>query len=257
METLRLGSKGEVVEKWQTFLRGVGLYFGEINGTFEEETEEATEAFQRQQGLLDDGVAGNRTLGQAMRLGFALVDDAGSANSAESPPRPAFPPLGANGRADKFGAYPFVPAPVPGNPEAIQITSAWVQENIVVVQIPQLVGIKGAPSSGKVQFHRLVAPKVVELFAAWESAGLMGTVLTWGGSFVPRFIRGSKTVLSSHAHGSAFDINAAWNGLGVVPARLGAKGSVRQLVAAANAVGFYWGGHFSRPDGMHFELAEL
>jgi hypothetical protein len=126
-----------------------------------------------------------------------------------------------------------------------------------VVQIPGLVGIKGAPSSGKVQLHRLVAPKVIELFAVWESAGLLGTVLTWGGSFVPRFIRGSKTVLSSHAHGSAFDINAAWNGLGVVPARLGAKGSVRQLVSAANALGFYWGGHFSRPDGMHFELAEL
>jgi hypothetical protein len=257
MQTLRLGSKGEEVEKWQGFLRGIGLYFGEIDGKFGPLTKEATESFQRAHGLLEDGVAGNRTLGEAMRLGFALLRDDPQEGSPEAPPKPPFSPLDARGRAEVFGAYTFVPAGLPGDPEAIRITSGWVQENIVVVQIPQLVGVKGAPASGKVQFHRLVAPKVVELFAAWESAGLIGTVLTWAGSFVPRFVRGSKSVLSSHAHGSAFDINAAWNGLGAVPARLGAKGSVRQLVAAANALGFYWGGHFSRPDGMHFELAKL
>jgi hypothetical protein len=39
---------------------------------------------------------------------------------------------------------------------------------------------------------------------------------------------------------------------------LGARGCLRELVEIANGLGFYWGGHFSgRPDGMHFELAEL
>jgi len=31
---------------------------------------------------------------------------------------------------------------------------------------------------------------------------------------------------------------------------------VRELVASANELGFFWGGHFSQPkDGMHFEFA--
>jgi hypothetical protein len=75
---------------------------------------------------------------------------------------------------------------------------------------------------------------------------------------VPRFIRGSRSVLSNHAYGSAFDINAAWNPLGATPADVDEKGSVIELVPLAHEFGFYWGGHFnSRPDGMHFEAAEI
>jgi hypothetical protein len=144
---------------------------------------------------------------------------------------------------------------VPGNPEAISIKSGWEAENIVTVTIPQLIGVSGAPANGHARFHRLVAPRVVALFQAWEDAGLKELLLSWEGAFVPRFIRGSLTVLSQHAFGSAFDINARWNGFGATPAAIGAKGSVRQLVPIANQLGFYWGGHFARRDGMHFEIA--
>jgi hypothetical protein len=156
-----------------------------------------------------------------------------------------------------FSSYTFQPAPVPGNPEAIHITSGWIAENLVSVQVPQLAGVAGAPASGHIQLHRLVAPKVVELFARWEQAGLHQLCVTYEGSFVPRFIRGSRSELSSHAYGSAFDINASWNGFGALPTRLGGKGSVRRLVPIGNELGFYWGGHFTRRDGMHFELARL
>ena len=81
-------------------------------------------------------------------------------------------------------------------------------------------------------------------------------ILTYAGSFVPRFIRGSLSNLSQHAFGSAFDINARWNAFGATPAALGSKGTVRPLVAIANQLGFYWGGHFARRDGMHFEIAK-
>lgn len=258
MQTLRLGSEGEAVAKWQFFLRGLDLYFGEVDGKFGPKTKEATAEFQRRHDLKDDGIAGNRTIGQAMRLGFdVLPDDDESEDSVNWPPPPDFPPLDQAGRERAFGKYPFEPAPVPGNPEAIRIQSSWQTENIVPVTIPQLVGVAGAPSSGRVSFHRLVADRVVELFARWQEAGLMPLVLTYAGSYVPRFVRGSRNVLSPHAHGSAFDINAAWNGFGAQPARVGARGSVRKLVGIANELGFYWGGHFKHKDGMHFELARL
>jgi len=74
---------------------------------------------------------------------------------------------------------------------------------------------------------------------------------------VPSFIRGWRTTLSNQSWGTAFDINAAWNGLGRRPPLVGEKGSVRELVQLANQHGFYWGGHFSkRPDGMHFEVGQ-
>jgi hypothetical protein len=246
------------VEKWQFFLRGVELYLGEVDGMFGEASKQATEAFQRRHGLQDDGIAGNRTLGEAMRLGFAALPDTSHTGSApQSPSEPDFGPLGAAGREHRFGEYTFVSEPVKGNPEAIRITSDWVGRNIQRFKIPQLAGVKRAPASGELQFHRLVGPRVVELFARWEGAGLLPAVLSFDGAFVTRFIRGSRSVLSSHAHGSAFDINAEWNGFGIVPAAIGARGSVRELVAIAHQLGFYWGGHFGKPDGMHFELARL
>jgi hypothetical protein len=75
--------------------------------------------------------------------------------------------------------------------------------------------------------------------------------------FFARFVRGSRSTLSNHSKGSAFDINAGYNGLGRVPAPIGATGSVRELVPLAVRFGFYWGGWFSRGDGMHFEVKSV
>ena len=46
--------------------------------------------------------------------------------------------------------------------------------------------------------------------------------------------------------------------LGAVPAVSGQRGSVRELVSAADSLGIFWGGHFNNPkDGMHFEITKL
>ena len=189
--------------------------------------------------------------------------------SPDWPPPPIFPPVtGTQTRQTLFGTFKYVPAPIPGMPEAIRITDNWPSQSIVWVAVPQLAHVQGAPGNGRVQFHRLGADKLKALFQAWEDAGLLPLVLSWAGSWAPRFIRGSNSVLSNHAFGTAFDINAAWNGLGVRPALVGSKGSVRKLVPIANELGFYWGGHYgmsadgsvspgARKDGMHFELAQL
>jgi hypothetical protein len=258
MKTLRKGDQGISVLSWETFLTGQGYYAVVVDGVFDESTVAATMAFQRGQGLTADGVVGPRTYAAALNLGYPGVDDA--AVDEASPNWPSKPsgvaPLNQPGREALFGKFAYVPAPSQANPEGIRITDGWASENIVQVEIPQLVDVRGA--NGKVAFHAKAAGQLQALWQAWDDADLLDLVLSWEGSWVPRFIRGSRTVLSNHAWGTAFDVNAAWNPLGAVPALVGRRGSVRKLVELANEHGFYWGGWFSgRPDGMHFEVARI
>jgi hypothetical protein len=256
MKFIKLGSTGNDVRKWQFFLTGQGLFTLPVNGIFDEATKIASQQFQQLHGLEPDGKVGDKSVGAAMMLGFGvLTDDSEDRQSANWPPKPNFSPLTGNAeRALIFGKFSYRSRPVPGNPENIEVTDNWAKENIVIANIPQLVPIKG---SSKVAFHRKAKDQLEKMWKDWEKAGLMHLVLTYSGSYVPRFIRGSRTVLSNHAFGSAFDINVEWNGLGVVPALVGRKGSVRELVKIANENGFYWGGHFTRLDGMHFEIAKI
>ena len=57
------GSQGEKVEKLQKRLQALGYYTGEIDGQFGPGTREAVVAFQKNNGLDADGLAGTETLG--------------------------------------------------------------------------------------------------------------------------------------------------------------------------------------------------
>lgn len=178
--------------------------------------------------------------------------------NASWPPPPDFSPLITNVERQRvFGRFVYQSNPIPGNPENITITSNWLNENIVPIILPQLIGISGAPRTGRVFLHKKAAPQIIAFFAEIEEAGLLGRITNWGGAFVPRLVRGSKSLLSNHAFGSAFDINTRENTLGAEPAALGEPGCVRELVPIAHRHGIYWGGHFTRKDGMHFEVAVI
>lgn len=267
MRYLKVGMQGPDVLAWETFLRGrpdCGDFY--IDGIFDYDTKRETQRFQESMGFTGDdvdGVVGNLTLGRAAGMGFRLAQDDGIDEG--SPNWPVKPddvvPLNSVDREKLFGKFAFVAAPSPGNAEAIRITDGWSRDNIVTIEVPQLKGLLGAMPSGKVQFHAKGAKQLQDLFAAWEKAGLKDLILSWGGSWVPRFVRGSKTSLSNHAWGTAFDINVPWNMLGTVPTLKGKKGSVRELVGIAIEHGFYWGGWGwndpNRADGMHFELRKI
>lgn len=259
MRTLRKGTKGTDVQAWLHFLRGRDLYPDKADRSFGPKAVKATKAFQKKHKLGTDGVVGNQTYAKAMQLGFVLVkDDATGKNGPNWPPPPDFKPLRGNAaRAKVFGKFRYKPAGVKSNPEAITVLDGWAQKNIVGTSIPQLVGIRGAGRAKKFYFHKLAANQIQGFFAAVEKVGLSHLIETWGGSYVPRFIRGSRTTLSNHAFGSAFDINVPWNYMRSQPALVGRKGSVRLLVQLAHKFGLYWGGHFRRLDGMHFEVAKL
>jgi hypothetical protein len=207
---------------------------------------------------------------------FFLVD-----SSSWFPPRPAFAPLGANGRISTFGSFEFEDDPKHAG--AIHILGDWAKKNVGPVHLPQLAGVRagsatsGRTSGGRVEFFKRGANQLRALFNAWEAAGVLGAIQTWNGSFVPRYKRNhtrghvasvrvggeasahSMAALSNHAWGTAFDINAQWNKQKVPPARQGETGCLLELVEIANQHGFYWGGHFSGAgvDGMHFEIARL
>ena len=259
MQILRKGSTGADVEKWQAFLRGLAPDSSIlISGIFEDTTEKETKAFQRRKNLTQDGVVGPKTLSVALLCGFNLMEDPSQDDTGPNwPPRPQVGPLNYADREKMFGKFSYVSSPVFSNPEAITITSNWIN-NISQTHVPQLSGIPGASRAATIPLHVDVAPQVIKLFQTWQDEGLMYLVLSWGGSWVPRFIRGSRTVLSNHAWGTAFDINVNWNPLGAVPALKGETGSVRELVEIAYDHGMYWGGWFSkRPDGMHFEAYKI
>lgn len=155
-----------------------------------------------------------------------------------------------------FGHIPWAPDPIPVNPERIRIYGNWVKENIVRVEIPQLVtaGLRQQPY---IHCNKKIAWQLQRLWQSWEEADRLQDIKSFDGLWVPRLVRGSKRRLSNHAYGTAFDINARWNHRGHEPAKLEQFGTVLRLVAIAQRWGFFWGGKFRNPDGMHFEIYEL
>lgn len=254
------GLTGPDVSSWQNFLRGRNKTSKILaNGTFDDFTVEETSTFQKTPPtpLDGDGEVGPLTYAKALKLGFnPLADDREDESGPGWPKRPAgIVQLSDSGRAAIFGTFKYEAAPTADNPEAIKILDDWAKNNIVSVPLPQLKGVKGAPKSGAVQFHRLGADQLQQAFKALETRGLIKHVLTWNGSWVPRFIRGSNTKLSNHSFGTAFDLNVEWNKLGTQGALKGQTGSVREIVLTMAEFGFYWGGWYGgRVDAMHFEV---
>jgi hypothetical protein len=260
VQTLRKGATGAEVKSWQLFLRGsVPNSEMIVDGMFNDATLIETIAFQSAHGLKPDGVVGPLTFATAMSLGFDPTrDDSGDENGPNWPPKPDCWPISYYDREHLFGVIKYVPAAIPGNPEAVSIVNDWARHNIMTIDVPQLVGVKNASKAGTIFIHKVIAKQTLDLFAAWESAELTGRLLTWDGSWVPRFVRGSRSVLSNHSWGTAFDINAQWNMIGRRPALKGHKGCVRELVQIAYDHGFYWlGWKTQNCDGMHFEAFKI
>lgn len=79
--------------------------------------------------------------------------------------------------------------------------------------------------------------------------GRESEIKTWDGCFNIRRKRSGSSP-SLHSWGLAVDLNASWN-------RLGQKSTQDpRLVACFKESGFDWGGDWSTPDAMHFQLAE-
>jgi len=257
LPTLRYGDKGLFVERFQDGLITCGHSLSPwgSDGDFGRLTLKRTKQFQRDEGLVADGVVGPITWAAMDAADDAPVD---VSLLRECPLRPDFAPLiGTVARQQIFGAFKYRAEPTPSNPEAIEILDNWAATHIVEVKIPELTNVDGAPNSCEIYLHKAIAEQTKAMFAAWNEAGLINRLLTWHGSWVTRFIRGSTKTLSNHSFGSALDVNYQWNALGAEPADYGEVGCVRRLVPIAHEYGYYWGGHFCRADGCHLEAAKI
>ncbi len=96
---------------------------------------------------------------------------------------------------------------------------------------------------------RLVEP-LSQAFAALVLTGCVNELKTWDGCFNIRTKRGATTP-SLHSWGLAIDVNAAWNRFGMPP------NLSPHFVKCFTDNGFDWGGTWSKPDGMHFQLADI
>jgi hypothetical protein len=127
----------------------------------------------------------------------------------------------------------------------IEPDPAWVAANIVNAEVPIL---------GQVTCHRLLVGQLGAALAEIEQEGLADLIdpSDYGGCYVPRFIgRDSRRALSMHAFGLAVDLNVSRN-------YYATEGDMDiRVVSIFDKWGFGWGGYWSTPDPMHFELVRL
>jgi hypothetical protein len=127
----------------------------------------------------------------------------------------------------------------------IRIDPAWVEANIVSVELPLL---------GRTRCHHLIVPQLQAALEELIDRGLDEHVDggDYGGCWVPRHISSDSTRgLSLHAWGIAFDVNVSTNAYGADP-ELDPR-----VIEVFERYGFNWGGRWDPPDGMHFELGRL
>jgi hypothetical protein len=121
------------------------------------------------------------------------------------------------------------------------VDPAWIEKNTSNVSFPLL---------GSTRCHNKLIPVIREAMQDVAEQNLNSLVRRndFGGCFAPRFLNSDPhSGISHHAWGIAFDFNVSQNPYGVEP-----KMDPR-LVEVLEDHGLTWGGHWTEPDGMHFE----
>ena len=155
-------------------------------------------------------------------------------------PRRAF--LTGAESGDEFEPYDYIDS----GDGLIQIDPDWVARNIVRERVPIL--------GGEVVCHRLMVAQLRGALQEVADRGLAHLIDPgqYGGCWVPRHIDWNPSkALSMHSWGLAVDLNVSTNGLGQPPQM------DPRVVEIFDRWGFVWGGRWTRPDGMHFELGAV
>lgn len=140
-----------------------------------------------------------------------------------------------------------------GTPKTREVT-----DNLVKVVPPWRMYYEGNPIKA-ITFHKKCASaldsalrKIWEFYGRSQASIDKAGLSTYGGSYNPRFIRGSKTKWSNHAYGASLDLDPDHNGFGTGHGKMSLV-----AVAAFKSEGARWGGDYKgRTDPMHFEFCD-
>jgi len=121
------------------------------------------------------------------------------------------------------------------------------EKGMVLWDVPQELEIGVIPKRIYCNFMMVLPLKAA--FVELIKSGAVDHLKTWDGCFNIRSKKNGVTP-SLHSWGVAIDTNAAWN-------RFGQKPTMPQsVVKCFKDAGFDWGGDWSKPDGMHFQLSK-
>jgi hypothetical protein len=144
-----------------------------------------------------------------------------------------------------------------GNPSAGgHVSHAWYVENIVLITPPYKLHM-GAEKVTKIQIHRKCAPSLLRILReimGYESDATLEAMgaAEYDGAYCFRKMKGGNN-LSMHSWGCAIDIDAAHNPFHGKPRFTESC----KVVHAFERENWSWGGHWSKPDGMHFQAAQV
>ena len=150
-----------------------------------------------------------------------------------------------------------------GNPRGMngRASAKWESANLAKVPIPwKLITAWDGMNVTGVRVHRLCAESLGKVFDdIWLAAGQQQRKINewgmnlYGGGYNFRLMRGGSR-LSMHSWGCAVDFDPSRNGFGDTTPNFANYPAVRDTFAAE---GWTWGGNWSRPDGMHWQAANI
>jgi hypothetical protein len=228
MNVIGLGSDGPQVVQLQNRLNEIYEEQLDVDGIFGEHTEDMVIDFQESRGLQADGIVGPDTW-------KALYQE--PEEEGEPEPEADVPPVLLQSQLTSLFGKPRDPAPY-----------------LVIIDLaefkPALAHVKdylGHPWSCRIYGHKLLEAPLRQAFKNLIAMGFAAELRTYDGCLCIRPMT-SGHGWSVHSWGLALDFNAATNGYGRKPS------FSPGLVKCFTNAGFEWGGKWSTPDGMHFQL---
>ncbi len=132
-----------------------------------------------------------------------------------------------------------------GEPDE-QFERKWM----TLYHVPEQLQLGAIPK--RIYMNKDMVQPFTTFLMAVHREGIGHEIRTWDGCFNVRKQRGFTFAPSLHSWGIAFDMNAAWNGLGQEPTLS------QKMIACIKEAGFDWGGDWRRRlDGMHSQLSRI
>lgn len=238
------------VEEIQRALLRAGYGVGKAgaDGKFGADTRKAMQAFQRAKGLKVTTVADAATI-NALQSVIAVALKPVVAAVAAAPPKQSWP--------KQSGCDAFY-----GNPRGRDPTkpsAAWEAANLTTISPPFRMTYDGKAIK-TIRVHTKCAASLLRVLnAIWVAAGRSQVIVDawgasiYGGAYNYRLMRGGDA-LSMHSWGCAIDLDPGRNGFGAKSPNFA---KVPAVLKAFADEGWVWGGKWSKPDGMHFQAANV